>query len=127
MNHFSFTKIVVADLDACAAFYGRAFGLIEMYRVSAAIAGRPMDEIVFGPTAEGAGTFILLQFADGAPDPTGVIPGFVTDEIDEVFDRAVTAGGRVAQAPSDMLEHGHRVGFLADPEGRIIEVAQPLG
>jgi hypothetical protein len=56
-----------------------------------------------------------------------VIPGFVTDDIGGVFARGVAAGGSVAQAPSDMPEHRHRVGFLADPEGRIIEVAQPLG
>ncbi len=126
MEHFSFTKIVVADLDATAAFYSAAFALEEKYRVEAAIADRPMAEIVFAPTREGAGTFILLQFADGGSAPAGVIPGFVTDDIDAAFARGVGAGGAVAQAPRDMPEHGHRVGFLADPEGRIIEVAQPL-
>jgi len=126
VDHFSFTKIVVGDLDASAAFYAHTFGLEEKYRVSAAIAGRPIDEIVFAPTREGAGTFILLTFTDGAPAPAGVIPGFVTDDADAVFARGVAAGGTVAQEPRDMPEHAHRVGFLADPEGRIIEVAQPL-
>ncbi len=126
MQHFSFTKIVVSDLDASAAFYAQTFGLEEKYRVSAAIAGRPIDEIVFAPTREGAGTFILLTFVDGGAAPAGVIPGFVTDEIDAVFARGLAAGGSVAQEPRDMPEHGHRVGFLADPEGRLIEVAQVL-
>ena len=126
MNHFSFTKIVVTDLDASAGFYAQTFGLEEKYRVSAAIAGRPIDEIVFAPTRDGAGTFILLSFADGGGAAAGVIPGFVTDEIDAVFARGVSAGGSVAQEPRDMPEHGHRVGFLADPEGRLIEVAQPI-
>lgn len=126
MAHFSFTKIVVGDLDAVATFYAQAFGLEEKYRVEAAIAGRPMHEIVFAATREGAGTFILLAFTDGVPAPAGVIPGFVTDDIDAVFARGVAAGGTVAQEPRDMPEHAHRVGFLADPEGRIIEVAQPL-
>lgn len=126
MNHFSFTKVVVDDLDACAAFYAATFGLEEKYRVSAAIADRPIHEIVFTPTAEGAGTFILLQFEGGSGASGGVIPGFVTDDVDATIARGVAAGGTVAQAPRDMPEHGHRVGFLADPEGRIIEVAQPL-
>jgi len=126
MIHFSFTKIVVADLDAVAAFYAATFELEEKYRVRAAIAGRPIDEIVFAPTGEGAGTFILLRFDDGTSAPAGVIPGFVTDDVDALFARGLSAGGAVAQEPRDMPEHGHRVGFLADPEGRLIEVAQPL-
>ncbi|MFM8302865.1 MAG: VOC family protein [Actinomycetota bacterium] len=126
MNHFAFTKVVVDDLETCAAFYTQTFGLEEQYRVRAAIAGRPIDEILYAASAPGGGTFILLRFTDGPGAPTGVILGFVTDEIDAVFTRAVGAGGSVAQEPTDMPEHGHRVGFLADPEGRLIEVVQAL-
>ncbi len=126
MIHFSFTKVVVDDLEACAAFYAATFGLEEQYRVSAQVVGRPMDEIVFAGTAPGAGTFILLRFPEAGAAAAGVIPGFSTDEIEAVFERAVAAGGSVAQAAADMPEHGHRVGFLTDPEGRLIEVAQRL-
>lgn len=127
MVHFAFTKVVVDDLEACAAFYAQSFGLEEQYRVRADIAGRPIDEILYAASAPGGGTFVLLRFLDGPGAPTGVIPGFVTDEIDAVFARAVAAGGSVAQEPEDMPKHGHRVGFLTDPEGRLIEVVQALG
>lgn len=126
MIHFAFTKLVVDDLEACAAFYSEVFGLREQYRVEAPIAGRPMEEILFEPTADGAGTFVLLRFADGTPSPAGVIPGFITDEIDALFERVPAAGGVVAQPPEDMPQHGVRAGFLTDPEGRLIEVVQPL-
>ena len=126
MSHFAFTKLVVDDLEGCAAFYSEVFGLREQYRVEAPIAGRPMQEILFEPTAEGAGTFVLLRFTDGTVAPAGVIPGFVTDEIDALFGRAPAAGGAVAQAPGDMPEHGVRAGFLTDPDGRLIEVVQLL-
>lgn len=126
MIHFSFTKLVVGDLDACASFYAETFGLFEQYRVTDAIGGRRIDEILFTPTGEGGATFALLTFGD-APAPSGVIPGFVTDELDAVFTRGAAAGGSVVQAPIDMPQHGHRVGFLADPEGRVIEVVQALG
>jgi catechol 2,3-dioxygenase-like lactoylglutathione lyase family enzyme len=64
MIHFGFTKLVVGDLDRCAAFYSEVFGLREQNRVHDEIAGRPIDEILFQATAPGGGTFVLLRFAD---------------------------------------------------------------
>lgn len=127
MNHFGFTKLVVGDLERCAEFYASVFGLREQYRVHADIGGRPIDEILYEATAPGGGSFVLLRFAD-SPQATsaGVITGFVTDEIDALFDRAVAAGATVVDAVHESPEHGVRVGFLADPEGRLIEVVEPL-
>jgi len=129
MIHFGFTKLVVSDLDRCGRFYATVFGVEEQYRVHGELAGREMDEILYGATAPGGGSFILLRFADGATGAgaaDGVITGFVTDEIDALFARGVDAGGTVAQVVADAPEHGVRVGVLADPEGRLIEVVQPL-
>ena len=125
--HFGFTKLVVADLDAAAAFYTTVFGFTEIGRVSAAIAGRPIDEIMYAPTAPGGSTFVLLRFADQAtPAQHEVILGLIVTGLDACFARAVGAGGAVAQAPVDMTDHGMRVGFLTDPEGHLIEVVEPL-
>ena len=127
MIHFSFTKIVVTDLETCGAFYVEVFGLREQYRLRSEIGGRAIDEVLFEATAPGAGSFILLRFVDPADVASaGVIPGFVTDEIDALFARAVAAGGSVVQPIADAPAHGVRVGFLADPEGRLIEVVQRL-
>lgn len=124
--HFSFTKLVVGDLERCAVFYASAFGLTEQYRVHSEIAGRPIDEILYEATAPGGGTLVLLRFTDTTEAASaGVITGFVTDAIDALFARAVAAGATVAQAVADAPEHGVRVGFLADPEGRLIEVVEP--
>jgi lactoylglutathione lyase len=127
MAHFSFTKVVVDDLEASAAFYTATFGLEEQFRVDGEIAGLEMSEIVYAPTAEGAGRFILMRYAGPTGAPAGVVPGFRTDDIDALFARGVAAGGHVALAPADRPEYGHRIGFLRDPEGRLIEIAQPLG
>jgi predicted enzyme related to lactoylglutathione lyase len=127
MIHFGFTKLVVADLDACAAFYTDVFGMKEQRRVHDEIAGRAIDEILFESTAPGGSTFVLLRFADAAePSSDGVILGFVTDEIDALFARAVEAGGSIVEDVHDAPEHGVRVGFLADVEGHLIEVVQLL-
>jgi predicted enzyme related to lactoylglutathione lyase len=120
--------LVVADLDACAAFYTDVFGVREQYRVHDDIAGRVIDEILFESTAPGGGTFVLLRFTDAATAPSsdGVVLGFVTDEIETLFTRAVDAGGSVVEDIHDAPEHGVRVGFLADVEGHLIEVVQLL-
>jgi lactoylglutathione lyase len=127
MEHFSFTKLVVADLETSAAFYTQVFGVEEQYRVKATIGGRPIDEILYHATAPGGAAFVLLRFADTAEPMSGsVILGFVTDEIDDVFVRAVAAGGSVVDPVHDSPEHGVRVGFLADPDGHLLEVCQML-
>ena len=125
--HFGFTKLVVADLDAAAVFYATVFGLAETARVSAEIAGRPIDEIMYGATGAGGATFVLLRFADQpTPAHDEVILGFIVAGIDALVERAVAAGGAIAQAPTDMVEHGMRVGFITDPEGHLIELVEPF-
>jgi len=125
--HFAFTKLVVADLDKSAAFYESVFALTVQARIDAVIAGRAITEIVYNQTAKGGGNFVLLAFHD-APTPAAgeAIIGFVTGEIDATVARAVAAGGTVLQAAADAPQHGIRVGFVADPEGHMIEVLQPL-
>jgi catechol 2,3-dioxygenase-like lactoylglutathione lyase family enzyme len=127
MKHFAFTKLVVADLERSAAFYTHVFGLHEQYRVKDLIGGRPMEEILFESTAPGGATFVLLHF-DDLPEPMAgsVIGGFVTDEVHELFARAVAAGATVVDPVHDAPEHGVRVGFLADPDGHLLEVCQLL-
>ena len=126
MNNFSFTKLVVADLEASAAFYSAVFGLREQYRVKSDIGGRAMNEILFESTPDGA-TFVLLHF-DDTPEPAAgsVVGGFITDAIDELFPRAVAAGATVVGPVHDAPEHGVRVGFLADPDGHLLEICQLL-
>ena len=128
MNHFGFTKLVVADLDRTAAFYQDVFELEEMARVTADISGRRIDEIMFQATAPGGATFVLLRF-DDLPQPSvdGVIPRFVTDDVAAVVERAVTAGGDVVQEPRAQPEHGVIVAFVTDTDGRLIEVVELLG
>jgi catechol 2,3-dioxygenase-like lactoylglutathione lyase family enzyme len=126
--HFSFTKLVVADLEKCAAFYTAVCGLVETGRVDAEIAGRKISEILYAPTAAGGATFVLLAFHD-APRPAAgeLILGVVTTDISAFFARATAAGGKLIEAIHEMPELKIKVGFVADPEGHWIEVVQQLG
>jgi len=125
--HLGFTKLVVADLEKSAAFYRAVCGVTETGRFEAAIAGRKISEVLFAPTASGGATLVLLAFDDEPKPASGeVILGAITPDIDAFFARALAAGGSVVEAAHEMAELKIRVGFVADVEGHLIEVVQPL-
>jgi lactoylglutathione lyase len=124
-DRFGFTKLVVADLEASAAFYREVFGLRDAGRVQAEIADRPIDEILLAPSHEGAAMLVLLSYVGVTQPAAGeVILGFITASLDELIARAVRAGGSVVQEPYFSEQGGVRVGFVADIEGHLIEVVE---
>src|SRR5688500_7319789 len=126
-DHFAFTKLLVVDLDKCAAFYSEVFGLKEIARIESEIAGRALDEILFSPTSEGAATFVLLKFhAAPAPSADDVILGFLTADVAAVVERAIAAGGSMVREALDHPEIQVKVAFVADIEGHLIEVVQQM-
>ena len=125
--HFSFTKLVVADLEKCAVFYKAAAGLTELARVDATIEGRAIREIMFKATAAGGSTFVLLNYPDAPAAVQGeVILGFMTDDIAAFVKNAAAAGGRIVEAPKTQAQHGVKVAFVRDIEGHLIEVVELL-
>lgn len=125
--NFSFTKLIVEDLDATAEFYKSVCGLVEQMRFDATIKGRPISEITFLPTYPGGGSLTLLKFTD-APNPIDgeLILGFTTDDLDAFVARVEKAGGRVTDPIRTMAEMNLRVAFVEDIEGHLIEVVQLL-
>jgi predicted enzyme related to lactoylglutathione lyase len=124
--HFGFTKLLVNDLEGCAAFYSGVCGLRELARVDAEIAGRPIREIMYHPTADGGATFVLLQFLDRPGTGSEAILGFQTDDLQDFVRRAVAAGGQVADPTTELPEHGVKVAFVRDVEGHLLEVVELL-
>lgn len=126
-DHFGFTKLLVDDLEATATFYKSVCGLTELARVESVIAGRPISEIMFNATGQGAATFVLLKFV-GSPKPHNdeVILGFQTADVLAFVQRVVAAGGTIVEEVKDMPEHGVKVGFVRDIEGHLIEVVELL-
>ncbi len=122
---FNFAKLVVADLDRCAAFYGKVFKLDELARVEDAVNGRPIHEVMYKPTQEGGATFVLLAFKD-APKPAHgeAIIGFTVKDLDATLAEAVANGGQISDPIRDMPHMGIRVAFATDPEGHLIEIVQ---
>ena len=127
LSHFGFTKLLVQDLEKSAAFYSAVCGLTETYRVESEIAGRPIKEIMYAPTAEGGASFVLLSFLDAkGPHREEVILGFQTEDLEAFVKRAQDAGGKVVDPIRSMPEHGVKVVFITDVEGHLLEVVELL-
>jgi lactoylglutathione lyase len=125
--HFGFTKLLVHDLEGAAQFYSDVCGLTQLGKVDAAINDRPISEIMFNTTGEGAAMFVLLKFMDeGSIGGQDVILGFQTDDIAAFVQRAVGAGGEVVDSIKDNPQHGVKVAFVKDIEGHLIEVVQVI-
>jgi predicted enzyme related to lactoylglutathione lyase len=123
---YSFTKLVVADLDGMLAYYGAVYGMHEVGRFKADVAGHPIEEIMLGRDGR-MGGLILFRYLDrNAPSNGEVLLGFTTDDLPALFERGVAAGGSVWVEVHDPDVPGVlRVGFLADPEGHVAEVIEP--
>ena len=122
---FSFSKLLVDDLEKTAAFYKSVCGLVEHQRVEATIDQRPIREINFLPTHPGGGSLTLLEFVGAAkPHNDELILGFTTSDIEAFVERVKAAGGRVTDPIRAMPEHRLRVAFVQDVERHRIEVVQ---
>jgi lactoylglutathione lyase len=123
--HFSFTKLVVGDLDKSAAFYRATCGLVQQTRIDTESGGRKLSEILFQPTAPGGATFVLIHYYDTPKTVSSeLILGFATNDIEAFVARAVAAGGSVERAPYAIAEMKIEVAFVRDVEGHLIEVVQ---
>jgi predicted enzyme related to lactoylglutathione lyase len=120
---YSFTKLVVNDLEKMTSFYTKVYGLKQYDRVQSAIGADPIDEIMLGTTDAHTGGLILLKFTERAPTGNGeIILGFVTDDVESLIERVRATGGAI-HAPI-RVEPAYKVCFVQDPEGHLAEVVQ---
>jgi predicted enzyme related to lactoylglutathione lyase len=126
---FSFTKLIVHDLEKMAAFYRDVYGLHAVNRVRGeSIGGEEIDEIMVSADPQAQyGSLVLLKYVARAPSPNGeVILGFTTSDLPALCERVRAAGGGIT-APIKELPHiGVRVAFATDPEGHLAELVQVL-
>lgn len=127
---FGFTKIIVDDLDRIAAFYEQSMGFRQFQRVNDSVAGEPMEEIILvhGEVMGQSVPLVVWKWPKRpAPAASDAILGFQTQDVDALVAKVVAAGGSVVEAPHDKPEHGVRVAFATDPDGRLLELVQMLG
>ncbi|MEZ4334431.1 MAG: VOC family protein [Myxococcota bacterium] len=128
---FSFTKLVVDDLERMADYYCRVFDLhrVGSHRSDAGALGEAIDEIFLSPSpSDRHGSFILFKFVDRPPARDDqVILGFQTRDLDAVVERARGAGGTLAAPVKAMPELNVRVAMVRDPEGHVCELVELQG
>ena len=126
---FSFTKLIVHDLERMAAFYGEVYGLHAVNRVRGeSIGGEEIDEIMMSPDPNAQwSSLVLLKYLGRASSPNGeVILGITTDDLPALLERVKKAGGGVTAPIKEMPELKIRVAFATDPEGHLAELVQVL-
>jgi PhnB protein len=116
----------VRNGSAAIEFYKKAFGAVELMRVSS-----PDGEIVAELSIENARFFI----ADESPKQGNLSPetaGGITVRIglfvanpDAVADRAVKAGARLLYPVADQ-DYGYRLGAVIDPFGHQWEIGRKI-
>jgi predicted enzyme related to lactoylglutathione lyase len=125
---YVFAKTFVHDLDAMASFYEKVLGLIPHNRHQDAMFGRAIDEITYQASYPGGPALTLIKYMDSKGPTAGeAVQGFMTDDLEGVVERAISAGGAVSEPIREIAEFGLKVAFVLDPEGHVNEVIQMLG
>ena len=124
---FTFSKLIVHDLEKMAAFYRDVYGLHAVQRVRGqSIGGEEIDEIMVSkdPNAQ-YGSLVLLKYLGRGPAPNGeLILGFTTDDLPGLLERVRAAGGGVHAPIKEIPGLKLRVAFATDPEGHLAELVQ---
>lgn len=127
---FGFTKLIVDDEEAMAEYYHQVYGLNKLHRVQGqeSAAGGPFREVIMGPgDSMGAESLTMFKFLDRpAPTQQETILGFITEDIEALAGRVQNHGGKLLGKIWDQPEHGVRVLFTTDPEGRLSENVELL-
>ena len=119
----AFFKLNVPEMDKALAFYRDAMGFAVTHTFD-----EPdfLEHVMALPGQEAGPNLLLVEYKDGRE--VGVGPGhgpvgFMTDDIDAAFERAVGAGAMVLLPVFEM--DGVRIAMLLDPWGHEIELVQP--
>lgn len=122
---FSFTKLVVRDLERATSFYQSVCGYAVGHTYEASLDGRPVREtILMNPG--GAPELVLFTYLEGPhPSSGSVITVFDTVDLDAFQRRVLEAGGTVFEPASTLaVEPPMRFAVFADPEGFLLEALE---
>ncbi|MBS1239559.1 MAG: hypothetical protein H6R45_265 [Proteobacteria bacterium] len=118
----AFFKLNVPDMDAALAFYRKVFGFTVIQTFDEEDF---LEHIMALPGQEAGPNLLLVAYKDGrevAVGPGHGPVGFMTDNIDALYAKAVAAGANPIVPVFDL--GAVRVGIFLDPDGHEIELVQ---
>ena len=126
---FTFTKLVVGDLEAMADFYCDVFDLHRgtRERFDDGVGGEPIDEVALVAQPGdpwGAVSLLCFEAREPAAHRDAVILGFTTPDLAALLARVRQQGGALVGEVKEMPSHGIRVAFVRDPEGNLCELVE---
>jgi catechol 2,3-dioxygenase-like lactoylglutathione lyase family enzyme len=125
LGALDYVVLIVADLDRALAFYTSVLGLPLKHRSGAfAQLETGRTRLALYERAAMAGTLGLPLSAPEADAP-GFEIGFLVADVDQVFAELVQRGAEAVVHPTDR-HWGQRTAYVRDPDGHLIELAQPL-
>lgn len=121
---FTFTKIVVADLERATAFYRSALGLELISRAG----DQEHDEAIMAvPGHESGPLLMLMQYINRPAPPSGSAwIGFAVSDLTATIASVQAGGGTVIAPPQNVQEHKLTIAVVADPEGHPVELTAAM-
>lgn len=127
--NFSYTILYVNDVAQSVDFYEKAFGLQQRFIHESG----QYAEMETGATTlafsgiELANSNLPDGFQQNALEkqPAGIQLGFVTEDIQAAFDRAIAAGA-IALVEPKVKPWGQTVAYVRDLDGILVELASPM-
>ncbi|HLA54615.1 MAG TPA: VOC family protein [Flavobacterium sp.] len=130
MIKFAYTILYVQNVEKSIDFYERAFGFRRKFIA-------PVN--AYGELQTGDATLSFASIAlaranmkDGfqesslANKPFAIEIGFTTENVQEVYDKAIREGA-VAEAEPKLKPHGQTVAYVRDIDGFLVEICTPMG
>lgn len=129
MIRFAYTILYVADVTKSISFYEEAFGFKRKFIAP----GNEYGELLTGDTTLSFAAISLgkINLAAGFIEssaggkPFGIEIAFSTDEVEQVFNKAIEAGA-MPVAKAKLKPWGQMVAYVRDIDGFLIEICTPV-
>lgn len=126
MTRLGFVLLYTPSVPNKIAFYERAFGVERKYIAEKEVYGELAGDVPLAFVQEdfargNAGEFIPAR---AAGKPPAVEIGFVFEDVDAAYKRAVAAGA-TALSPPAKKPWGQTVAYVRDDDGVLVEICTP--
>ncbi|MBN9669676.1 VOC family protein [Roseibium aggregatum] len=116
-----YTSVGTNDLKKSSDFYDSLFSVLQAKRIM------EFDDFVVWGTRPGAPAFSVHVPFDGLPASVGngvmiALAAESRDEVDKVYDKALSLGARDEGKPGQRADNGFYAAYFRDPDGNKLNV-----